>query len=330
MDAETTLPAETVIDQEIDIFTWTNNLTQHIDSLVIDVFFFSKNFVPYKVALGGEIERQLRAVFIDGIVDYVLNGLDKGLIVRGFEDAENEAGVLQKTYVANIDKFAYLQSWIEGQHGPIEAFVPKDMDITKMKGVMAYCHHPGLPQSFFIVKSLPSSQVMKGANAWLMRDDEISPFGQLSAVKIPMDNQLLVIDNDLFVFNQSKLKSLFGYDAKAAFVAQQKVVEIEEKFKLAFADGADLQSMVFGKPSTIKKLQKLDVEAVSQADILAHAEEMGVDLLTDELGAIIIMDDKDLVRFVNLINDDYVESGMTGQRYEIISKRPLKIKADEE
>ena len=144
-----------------------------------------------------------------------------------------------------------------------------------------------------------------------------------------MDNQLLAIDNDLFVFNQSKLKSLFGYDAKAAYVAQQKVVEIEEKFKLAFADGADLQSMVFGKPSTIKKLQKLDVEAVSQADILAHAEEMGVDLLTDELGAIIIMDDKSLTTFVNIINEDYWDSPLTGERSEIIKKRPLKQSDDE-
>ena len=49
-------------------------------------------------------------------------------------------------------------------------------------------------------------------------------------------------------------------------------------------------------------------------------EEIGVDLMTDDNGAIIIMDERDLTKFVNLLNDDYMESPMTGLRYEIIKK----------
>ena len=41
------------------------------------------------------------------------------------------------------------------------------------------------------------------------------------------------------------------------------------------------------------------------------------------------MDGKDMDKFVNLLNDDYVESGLTGQRYEIIRKRPIKPSEDE-
>jgi hypothetical protein len=37
-----------------------------------------------------------------------------------------------------------------------------------------------------------------------------------------------------------------------------------------------------------------------------------------------MMDDKDVSKFVNLLNDDYMESPLTGQRYEILSKRLLK------
>jgi len=50
--------------------------------------------------------------------------------------------------------------------------------------------------------------------------------------------------------------------------------------------------------------------------------------MTDESGAIIIMNNRDLNVFVNLLNDDYVESGLTGQRYEIKSKKPLIIKEE--
>ncbi|NNC09917.1 hypothetical protein HJC10_44910, partial [Corallococcus exiguus] len=46
--------------------------------------------------------------------------------------------------------------------------------------------------------------------------------------------------------------------------------------------------------------------------------------MEDDTGAIIIMDEKDLVKFVNLLNDDYIESPVTGLRYEIKSKKPLK------
>ncbi|MCA9331182.1 DUF4868 domain-containing protein, partial [Candidatus Saccharibacteria bacterium] len=149
-------------------------------------------------------------------------------------------------------------------------------------------------------------------------------------LKVPGENHLLVVGHDLFVFNQAKLKSLFGYDAKEAYIAQAKAAEIEKQYKLSFETGAGFQSLLKDKPSLVKKLQKVEPGLVKQQDIIDHAEEMGVGLMTDEQGQIIIMDSKDLATFVNLLNDDYVESPMTGQRYEIIRKRPLKPPADEE
>jgi hypothetical protein len=61
---------------------------------------------------------------------------------------------------------------------------------------------------------------------------------------------------------------------------------------------------------------------------MKHAEELDIDLMTDDNGAIIIMDDQDLTKFVNLLNEDYMESPLTGKRYEITSKKPLKIKQE--
>jgi hypothetical protein len=52
---------------------------------------------------------------------------------------------------------------------------------------------------------------------------------------------------------------------------------------------------------------------------------MGLDLMVDESGAIIIMNVRDLTTLINLLNDDYVESALTGQRYEIKTKRPIKL-----
>ena len=87
--------------------------------------------------------------------------------------------------------------------------------------------------------------------------------------------------------------------------------------------------MVKGNKTIINKLQKLDPSLVQQDALLDQAEELGLNLMTDEDGAIIIMNNKDLTVFVNLLNDDYVESNLTGLRYEIKSKKLLKIKEDE-
>jgi hypothetical protein len=146
-----------------------------------------------------------------------------------------------------------------------------------------------------------------------------------AALRIPNDSQLLIVDDELYVFNQSKLERLFGYNAKKNAIADQKVRQIEANFSLSFADDLTLQGMVKESKPLINKLQKLDPTAVKQKELLDHADEMGLELMTDDNGAIIIMDSKDLNMFVNLLNDDYVESPLTGNRYEIKSKKLLKF-----
>lgn len=164
----------------------------------------------------------------------------------------------------------------------------------------------------------------------MVRGGKFMPFDADAAVRIPTDPQLLLLDQDLYVFNQTRLKQLFGYDAKEASIARQKVAEIEANFNLTFEDGVSMQELVKDKKSVIKKLQKLNVHAAKQDQLMSHAEEMGIDLMQDSSGAIIIMDDKDMSKFVNLLNDDYMESPLTGQRYEIVKKKPLKLSEQEE
>lgn len=107
-------------------------------------------------------------------------------------------------------------------------------------------------------------------------------------------------------------------------IADKKVREIEANFKLSFADDLTLQAMIKESKPLINKLQKIDTGAITQQQLIDHSDEMELELMLDDNGAIIIMDNKDLAKFVNLLNDDYVESNLTGNRYEIKSKRLLK------
>jgi hypothetical protein len=316
--------------KESDVFTWANNLVQYKDELKVEMFFFNKNYVVYKTSRAKDLDKQMEPIFVDELLEYILEGSANGLIVRNFEDAEAEENVLQRTRLRNVEKAVEVINWLKTQEHEIETFDDEEHDIKRMKGVVARITHDGAKNPYYVFKVLPQSQVIRGKTGWMIRDGKLVSFDADAALRIPSDNQLLVLDQDMYVFSQPKLKSLFGYDAKESSIAAAKVKAIEENFRLSFAEGLSLQSLVKGNRSIIKKLQKIEPTLVKQEDLVDHAEEMGIGLMVDDDGAIIILDEKDMVKFVNALNDDYVESPMTGLRYEIKSKRILKPPSDED
>lgn len=314
-----------------DVFAWANNLYQYKDQLKIELFLINKNNVMYSSKAASELDKQMQPIFITNILDFVLNGAAEGMVVRGFEDAEAEENVLQRTRWENVDKLTEVMHWIRTQEAEIQQFVEEEHDIKRIKAVMARCSHPAMPEPFYVIKQLPRGQMLKGDGAWMVAGKVFMPFEDAVALRIPSDNQLLILGQDLYVFSQPKLRSLFGYDVKKNSIAEKKVAEIQEKFKLVFAEGEDLNSMVKGNKQLINKLQKLELsDEIKQEQVVDHGEEIGVSLMTDEDGAIIIETPRDLAKFINLVNDDYVESNLTGIRYEIKSKRPLKLTPEDD
>ena len=314
---------------ETDVFAWANNLVQYKDELKVELFFISKNYVLYKTNLAEGIKKQLEPIFVDEMLEYILEGVDKGLVVRGFEKAEAEEHVLQRTQVAKVEKLRETLGWLRTQEHEIVLFKEDEHDINHMKGVLARVSHPEIKEPFYVAKVLPKSQVMKGRTGWMLRGDKFIPFDADAALRLPTDPQLLVLGQDLYVFSQPKLKSLFGYDAKEQAVAESKIREIEETYRLSFGEGLGIQNLVKDKKALVKKLQKLEVGKITQEQILQQSEDLDLGVMPDDSGAIIIMDDKDITKFINLMNEDYMESPVTGERYEIIKKRLLKPEKDE-
>lgn len=323
---EQTIAEPKITDEykETDVFNWANNLFMYKDNLRVELFLLSKNNVLYRSQHKPEIAKQLNTLLVDNILDFVMTGADEGLVVRGFEEAEEEENVLQRTRLGNIEKMIEAMRWLGGQEHEMETFNEDDHDLRRMRGLIARCSHPELEKPFYVIKLLSSANVVKGVGAWTIGTTTFEALDPGAALRIPADNQILLLDEDVYVFNQSKLERLFNYNAKKNAIAEKKVAAINANFKLSFADELDLQTMVKASKSLINKLQKIDPESVKQEELLNHAEELGVELMTDDSGAIIIMDVKDLSKFVNLLNDDYVESNLTGKRYEIKSKKILE------
>lgn len=312
-----------------DVFAWANNLFEYKEELTVELFWINKNNVVYRTKTAPELDKQLQPLFLDNTLEQVLDGAENGIVVRDFTDGEGESGVLQRIPWKRIEKLKEVMHWIKTQEHEIEMFTEEEHDLKRIKGAMARFSHPKLKEPFYVFKALSGGQMLKGDGTWMVAGKTFKPF-QAAALKIPVEAHMLVLEQDLYVFNEAKLDRLFGFDAKKNALANKKVAEIEAHYQLSFADGMTLQSAVEGNKAIINKLQKLEIGELKQEQLIDHAEEIGVDLMVDDAGAIIIMNPKDLNKFVNLLNDDYMESNLTGNRYEVIKKRPLRPTSTDE
>ncbi len=321
---------DTTTPEQTDIFLWANQADQFKDKLEIDLFLFTKGYGVYATNYAKELKAQLKVLFLYDLISTVQTGAATGMVVRDFESAAAEENVLETT---RLDKAEHTQEVIEQiafGEDTLEVFTEGDHEFKKVKGIVArFTREDAAP--FYVVKLLPQSQVLKGATAWMYNGNSFEPFAADAGLRITPDNQVLIVGEDIFVFSETKFIRLFGYDAKKFAVAEEKIAEIEKHFKLVFPEGMTFDALVRDNKSLVNKLQKVDPTLVTQEQVVDHADEMGLELMTDDsVGAIIIMDGKDAAKFVNLLNDDYMTSDMTGLKYELKGKKELKEDSSDE
>jgi hypothetical protein len=308
-----------------DIFLWANNTDGIKKELDVEFFLFNKNYTPYTTHFASDLNAQIKPLFLYDLVNFVNMGAGTGLSVRDFELSDGEDNTLLRTGLAKVGRAETLIHLIEKERHDIVEFSQEEHEFKRIKGIVARFTRKEDPKktAFYVVKGISQGGVLNGATSWEFRDGKFGAFQADVGLKMPTDNQVLIIDKDIFVFNQNKFEKLFNYDYKKQALADQKVAEIEKQFKLSFPDGLDLQSLVRERKKIVNKLQKMEIGAVTQDQAIEYADQMQLELMTDDAGAIIIMDGNDLDTFVNLINEDYIVSEITGKRYEIKSKKLL-------
>ncbi|MBL8159773.1 DUF4868 domain-containing protein [Candidatus Saccharibacteria bacterium] len=320
---QSAVPSTAADNNLTDIFQWANNVEAVRDLLEVELYLVDKHYGVYTAMYDAGLKRDMAAYFLKGILKDVNAGAARGMSVRDFELAEDEEGVLQHTRLPRVEHAADVIANIEEAGADIEPFSATNHEFKNIKCMIARFNHKNLKKPFYIVKLVPQSQVLKGDSAWMFSGRGFEPFSADAGLKVTPDSQVLIAGDDVFIFNQAKFEKIFNYNAKWASIAHQKVAEIEANYNLSFADGLDLQTLLKKKKSLVKKLQKIDLTEIKQDALVDHSDELGLELMLDDLGAIIIMDAKDLDKFVNLLNDDYVSSKLTGKVYEAKSKKPL-------
>lgn len=306
-----------------DIFQWANQTDAIKNDLNVEFFLFNRNYTPFSTTVADELDMQIKALFLYDLINQVNLGAGTGLSVRDYELSDAEENVLLRTDLKKVGRAETLLHLIENERQDIVEFSDQEHEFKRMKGLVARFSKKDKSGVFYVVKQISSSNALPGAVAWEFSDGRFRDFRPDFGWKVPADNQVLMIDGDIFIFNQSKFERLFNYDYKKQLLADKKVKEIENRYKLSFPEGMTLQSLVMEKKNVANKLQKLEVGEVTQEQAVDYADTMQLDLMTDDDGSIIIMDGRDLSMFVNLINEDYITSEITGKRYEIKSKKLL-------
>lgn len=313
-----------------DVFQWANNVQAVKNNVSCELFLFNKNYTPFKVRYSDKLATQVKSMFMMEAVEYIIKEADKGLEQREYEKSDGEKNVVYRTDLKNVTRAESLLNLIEKEYKDIEYFNDggSGSEFKKIKGILAKFSYlgdgDGGTKIFYIAKGIAASSALKGSTSWELNGESFEPFAAEIGIRMPEDNQVAIIDGNVIIFNQSKFETLFQYDFKSQMIADAKAKELEEKYRLHFPEGLDLNTLLQDKKPLVKKLQDMDIkEEMSQKQLIDYCDEMQLELMEDDDGSIIIQDDKDLTTFVNLINEDYYISPVNGKRYEIKSKKLL-------
>ena len=316
------------MEESFDVFHWANEIDEIKNNVSVELFLFNKNYTPYKVRYSDALTSSVKQLFMNEAIKYIIEEADKGLECREYEKSDGEEKVIYRTKLSKVGRAETLLHLIEQEYRDIDFFSDNEYGFKKVKGILAKFSYPdadsGETKSFYIAKGISASSALKAGTSWELNGESFEPFSAEVALKMPDDNQVAIIEDDVIIFNQTKFEALFQYDYKSQVIAEEKAKELSEKYKLSFAEGLTLDALLADKKPILKKVQAMDIaEEMTQEQVIDYADEMHLELMTDDDGSIIIMDDKDLSMLVNLINEDYYVSPVNGKRYEIKSKKLL-------
>jgi hypothetical protein len=305
-----------------DIFQWANQADGAKQELTVDLFFFTKNYTAYALKSAESLDPYIKSLFLYSPINDILLGAGTGMMVREIHNQTNDDNVIDFVDLEAVPNAQAVIEQIAYGEDQIELFDENEHSLKNMKGIVAKFYLQRTKQSFYMVKQLQQSTVLEGPTAWAITKGE-ALMSSLITMKVPADNQVLITDDRIFAFNVKKLTAMFGFDAKRKAKLAGVIADIEKNFKLSFPDGLTLEAIAKNNVQLTDKLLRSNPAAVTQNGVIEQADRFQLALMTDDDGAIIIMDGRDAIMFANLINDDYVDSDMTGVHYLAVKKKEV-------
>ena len=133
--------------------------------------------------------------------------------------------------------------------------------------------------------------------------------------------------DDLYVLNKGRFESLFQFFEEVKEAASETLETIRTTIPIHNFD--ELESACLGHLQMLKKLKNIAsqpyLSRIKMSDIKAVIKEMGLSLKVKKFKGKekLTFDSKDKWEILRLLDDDYLKSVMTGEKYEVNSKRTV-------
>lgn len=314
--------------EHTDIFQWANKIDGMKRELEVELFIFNKNYTPYSLPYSGWTRDQLKPAFLWGLINDVNHGAGTGLQVKPLEDFDPNSQMITYTELYKVGRADTLIHLIENERNDIVQFSQEEHEFKRIQGIVAVYTHPADKSvKFYVIKQLKPADSISTGMAMQIVKGELQMMDPQVVLRMPIDTQMMVVGGEIFIFNEAKFVKLFKYDLQTIQETDRRSEILSKQYKISMPENMfdDLGQYIRDKGTNIKKLLEVNVNDLPDQDMLLEiADEMAVDLMTDDNGAIILFDSADVGKLLDLINDNYLKSE-TGKHYLAKSKKPLDI-----
>jgi hypothetical protein len=305
-----------------DVFAWANNLMADREEYAIQLFFINKNYVVYSLNTDKSLEDRVRRLFLDGVMEDTFDTAERANEVRRYEETLKGDGNIAWLPLDKVSRAKDVLTWIEDHAVDIERFNSDEYDIKRQKGILAKFTKPGA-KTFYSFKVFAGNQAVQAKRDFVMRGDKATSMLDDVAFKIDDSSQVIIMENDVFVFSQGKFETLFDTKPHMTAVANRNGAVIDERFNLSMPLVVhEVAILAQSNKAAMKKLAEVDPYAMDQEQVLEAIDEYGIPLMLDDLGKIILMDSTDVVRLLDVLSDNYLH-GINGN-YLAKSKKPFE------
>lgn len=314
------------MQQHTDIFQWANNIDAMKRELQVELFLFNKNYTPYSLPYGDMTRDQLKPAFLWGLINDVNLGAGTGLQVKPLEEFDPNSQMITYTELGKVGRAETLIHLIETQRNDIVQFSQEEHEFKRIQGIVAVYTHPvDRSIKFYVIKQLKPGDSISSGLAMQVAKGELNIMEPQVVLKMPVDTQMMITGGEIFIFNERKFVKLFNYDLQTIMETDRRSEILSQQYKISMPENMfdDLGQYIRDKGSNIKKLLDVNLNKLpDQETLLNIADNMAVDLMTDDNGAIILFDNADVGKLLDLINDNYLSSE-TGSHYLAKSKKSL-------
>jgi len=305
-----------------DIFLWANQIEEAKDEILLDLFVVDHDDQVYRINYETDLREQVMQQFVFNMLSEIRRGAELGLQVREFDATDKEELIVMYLPVTDVPKSIDLLQNLTIPPDDIPLYNSNEVDFASIKTIVGRIKTPKGKESY-ILKTIYQSHVLKGKKSWAVEGTRFQRFEETAALNVGSDSQVLIFEGNIMVFDTKKFERIFDYQQHKNLQAEIVLSDIEKNFKFELPEGVKLSDLLKGRRRLITKLQKSNPSMATEALLIETAEDFEVELEFAS-GSIKINNSSDLETFVDLLNDNFIQSQMTGIKYVVASKRSIK------